>query len=143
MPRFFKLKELIYSATAVSRHIDNLPDFEEVERLQELTDTILDPLRQAWGSGIKVNSGFRCALLNNAVGGSPTSAHLKGYAADLSPVNGKVDEFIAFAIRWVKDNRIRFDQMIDEYGKNGTHWLHIGLYNNSGQQRGQIFSLKK
>lgn len=144
MARYFKLRELIYSATATSRRIDNTPDFEEVEHLRELVMKVLDPLRHAWGSGIVVSSGYRCESLNRAVGGASTSAHLRGYAADLSPANGKVDEFIAFAFKWAKDNRIKFDQMIDESGSRpGSHWLHIGLYNIIGQQRGQFLTLKK
>ncbi len=144
MSKYFHLKELIHSHKAATLRIDNTPDFAEVEHLRILTERILDPLRQAWGSGIVVSSGYRCESLNRAVGGSSTSAHLRGYAADLSPVNGKVDEFIAFALKWARDNRIKFDQMIDESGgRTGSHWLHVGLYNNAGQQRGQVFSLKK
>jgi len=53
----------------------------------------LDPLREAWGSDLLLTSAFRGEALNNAVGGSKTSAHSQAYAADLVPRNGKIEEF--------------------------------------------------
>ena len=143
MARYFTLKELIASNTAAARNVDNTPGFVEVAHLQELVEKILDPLRAAWGKPIIVTSGYRCSRLNTIVGGVPGSAHLRGYAADLIPSNVKIDEFIKFAQDWAIRNHIKFDQIIDERDARGKHWLHVGLYNNSGQQRGQIKQLMK
>lgn len=142
-PKYFTLKELCASSTASMKNIDNFPSFDVVVHLLKLVECLLDPLREAWGSGIVVSSGFRSRTLNLAVGGSSSSAHLTGYAADLQPSNGKLDEFIEFTRDWLKKNRIRFDQCIDEKNSKGARWLHIGLYGNAGQQRGEFKQLTK
>jgi len=144
MAKYFTLKELCASETAAKKGFDNFPSFEVVEHLRDLTEKILDPLREAWGKPIRVTSGYRCTKLNTAIGGSPTSVHKVGWAADLQPTSGKVDDFIDFARRWVMLNGIRFDRFIRETTTDKrTVWLHIGLYNNVGAQRGQFLNLVK
>ena len=132
--KYFSLKELIYSEVAVKRKIDNTPSFTVVEHLSELTAKILEPLRIAWGSSIKVTSGYRCDALNKAVGGVSTSAHRLGWAADLQPGNGKIDEFGKFVKEWLVNNKVKFDQVIWET-KGKTKWVHIGIRSTSGSQR--------
>ena len=141
MAQYFTLKEL---CTTTHKEFDNFPTFEIAAHLEELTWNLLDPLRRAWGSAIKVNSGYRCTKLNTAVGGVATSAHKTGYAADLHPANGKVEDFCRFARTWVLANRIKFDQLIRETDKKtGVVWLHIGLYGPGKVQRGQILDITK
>ena len=143
MAKYFTLKELCESREATRRSIDNFPSFEIAAHLQELTDKILDPLRWAWGGAINVTSGYRCELLNAAVGGVKTSVHRLGWAADLQPANGRTEEFIAFAREWAEKSHIRFDQFIRERDKSGHVWLHIGLYSPTGSQRGQFLDIVK
>ena len=131
---YFTIQELTASATAKKLKIDNTPTEEIKKHLQELID-FLNPIREKWGSGIRVSSGFRCKKLNDAVKGSPTSVHQIGYAADLIPVNGKMQEFKKFIQEYLKDKK--FDQCILEKS-GGQQWVHIGLYNNAHQQRKQI-----
>lgn len=124
--------------------IDNFPTFEVADHLRELAEKILDPLRIAWGSAIRVNSGYRCNRLNEVVGGVPTSAHKTGYAADLYPANGKIEDLINFTKTWACGNGIKFDQLIRETTKDGQSvWLHIGLYGPGNCQRGQILNIVK
>ena len=138
--KFFSLKELCASDVATKKKIDNFPSFTVVEHLQELTENILEPLRLAWGSSINVTSGYRCDALNKAVKGVSTSAHRLGYAADLQPGNGKIDEFGKFVKEWLIKNRIKFDQVIWEtQGK--TKWVHIGYKSSTGSQRGETKNL--
>ena len=85
--KYFTLHELTRSATAELRGINNTPSQEAVDNLHLLVEHILDPLREAWGKPIKVNSGFRCPRLNKEVGGSPSSQHMKGEAADITVGN--------------------------------------------------------
>lgn len=85
--KYFTLHELTRSATAELRGINNTPSQEAVANLHLLVEHILDPLREAWGKPIKVNSGFRCPRLNKEVGGSPSSQHMKGEAADITVGN--------------------------------------------------------
>lgn len=144
MAKFFTLQELCASPTAVAQGIDNFPTFEVVTHLAELTEKILDPLREVWGSAIIVTSGYRCPALNKAVGGVSRSVHQLGWAADLKPANGKIEDFISFAKTWVKAYRVRFDQLIRETTADGKSvWLHLGLYSPTGGQRGQILNLVK
>lgn len=96
MMRYFTLQELIASTTAKKNNIKNEPNEEQTKHLVELVDTVLDPLREDWGSAVIVNSGFRCEKLNKLVGGSPTSAHKLGYAADIKPRLGSVYTFFRF-----------------------------------------------
>ena len=71
----FKVSELEYSDTAKRYKIDNtIPD--ELESNAKRLLTFLQDLREKWGSAIKINSGYRCPILNKLVSGSKTSAHL-------------------------------------------------------------------
>lgn len=139
----FELKEFTRSSVASVRGIDNTPTFEVVDRLEELIVNILEPLRIAWGSGLRVTSGYRSEALNTAVGGSVSSVHRLGYAADIVPVNGKIAEFIKFAPRWLAQQGIRWDQLIDETDSKGNRWLHVGVRSSSGAQRGQVLKMVK
>lgn len=136
--KYFELDEFIRSDTAKKKNIDNTPTFEIVEHLDRLVDEFLDPLRAAYGMPIRISSGYRCPALNKAVGGAPTSVHQNGDAADLQ-VGGSFNKFRDFVVEWVKKTGTKFDQILLESNKKtGAKWIHIGLYNNSGQQRGQI-----
>ena len=135
--KYFELNEFIASREAKKRGIDNTPSFEVVDNLNELVETILDPLRAAYKKRIFVRSGFRCLLLNNAVGGVPTSVHPLGLAADVQG-EGDFEEFKTFVIEWFRTSGVRFDQVLLEKNKKGEEWIHIGLRNRLGQQRGQI-----
>ena len=137
MKNYFTIQELTASETAKRYGIDNTPTPEVKQHLQELTERLLNPIREAWGGPVKVNSGYRCYRLNNLLGGSKTSAHLTGYAADLVPSNGQRAKFIKFVQDYLRKSKLPFDQCINEYDK----WCHIGLYNNSKLQRRQIFKI--
>lgn len=141
-PKYFTLEELCRSKTAEEKGINNFPTFEVAANLLELTEKILDPLREAWGGAVNARSGFRCEALNEAVGGVPTSAHPLGFAADLTPANGAIDAFVSFARTWITRMRISFDQFIVETDGH-VKWLHIGLYNRRHQQRRQFLNITK
>lgn len=137
MKSYFTIKELVISDTAKKFGIDNTPTLEVKQHLQELIDKLLNSIREAWGSSVIVTSGYRCPALNEKVGGAKTSAHLRGYAADLIPGNGQRAKFIKFVQNYLKTTGIPFDQCIDEYGR----WCHVGLKGSYGQQRKQIFRI--
>lgn len=138
----FKVSELEASTTAKKYKIDNtIPD--ELEYNTKRLLVFLQALRNAWGSGIRITSGYRCPILNKLVKGSKTSAHITCNAVDLWPCNGKFVEFVKFVKEFLKDKS--WDQCIIESSISSsgkvTRWLHLGLYNNSGKQRRQIFNL--
>jgi len=136
--KHFELDEFIKSDQAKKRGIDNTPTFEIIDHLEELIAKILEPLREAYGKPLTISSGFRCPRLNQVVGGSPTSVHKIGYAADIQVKD--VQGLFNFVTGWVKANGIMFDQIFIE-SKGQTKWLHIGLKNNAGLQRRIISSI--
>ena len=136
---YFTIEELCKSDTARKLHIDNTPDAETTEHLKELI-VFLNPIREKWGSAIKVTSGFRCPLLNDAVGGSVNSAHQFGFAIDLIPKNGTVDELYGFILTYLRENNLKWDQLIFEKSKT-SRWVHFGLKSKYGKQRMQYFNL--
>jgi hypothetical protein len=144
MARYFTLKEMCESNKATQLKIDNFPTFEVAHNLKILAETVLDRIREDWGSAIRVTSGYRCDALNRAVGGSKTSVHPLGWAADLQPYNGMTETFIRFVRKWLDDNQVAYDQLIRETdAKTGSIWLHIGLYGPKGQQRRQYLDIVK
>lgn len=136
--KYFDFHEFERSDTAARMKIDNrLPEIVEAH-VVELVDCLLDPLREAWGSPIVVTSGYRCPALNKAVGGSETSAHTAGWAADLVPEDReRTEEFVKWAIDRITAARLAFDQLIDERS-GGSRWLHVGIRNLKGEQRRQV-----
>lgn len=138
--KYFTIKELCKSETAERLNIDNTPSKEITNNLIFFTEKILDPLRESWGSAIIVSSGYRCPELNKAIGGSKTSAHLLGWAVDVIPKNGQLEQFKQHVINFFQGKS--WDQVILEKDGNKV-WIHIGLYNKTGKQRRQIFKLEK
>ena len=136
--KYFDFHEFERSDTAARMKIDNrLPEIVEAH-VVELVDCLLDPLREAWDSPIVVTSGYRCPALNKAVGGSETSAHTAGWAADLVPEDReRTEEFVKWAIDRITAARLAFDQLIDERS-GGSRWLHVGIRNLKGEQRRQV-----
>ena len=76
--KYFTINELCASSTAARLGIRNIPNEEIKSNLIALVDNVLDPLRTSYGKPIIVSSGYRCLALNQAVGGSKTSQHVKG-----------------------------------------------------------------
>lgn len=135
----FSVKELEASDTAKRLKIDNtIPD--ELEHNTKRLLNFLQGIREAWGSGIRITSGYRCPILNKAVNGSKTSAHLTCNAVDLWPCNNKFEEFKEFMVKYLEGRS--WDQCIIEKSGN-SKWIHFGLYNNSGKQRRQVFKIEQ
>lgn len=129
--KYFTLQELLYSYQAEQRHIENKPTPEIVLNIKELIES-LDSLREYYRKPILVSSGYRCPELNRIVGGSKTSMHLQGYAADLLPYDKNMIDFKKAVIEWSKFNK--FDQIIME-NAGIKQWVHFGLWNNDHLQR--------
>lgn len=136
MKTYFTIEELCQSDTAEMLQIDNYPPNEVLMNLHKLIE-FLNPLREAWGSPIIITSGYRCPELNKQLGGSNTSVHKIGWAVDMIPQNGKLEEFKRFIIDYLQNNNLQWDQLLLEKSKYSL-WVHLGLYNNCGKQRMQI-----
>lgn len=119
--KYFSFQEMERSDAAVRYAIDNtIPDSLK-NNVARLVDNVLDPLREAWGRPLTVSSGYRCPALNRAVGGSATSHHMKGMAADITTGN-KVDNRRLFQL--IINLKLPFTQLIDE---RDFSWVHVSL----------------
>ncbi len=130
--KFFSIAEFERSETARRRGIDNTAPNGVRPNIAALVDNVLDPLREAWGRPIYVNSGYRCPELNKAVGGAPASQHVLGQAADIT-AGGKVDNARLFQM--IQDLGLPYDQLIDEAG---FAWIHVS---HSPRHRRQTLKL--
>lgn len=119
--KHFTLKELTKSDTAIRKGIKNIPNRQEEQNLIALIDNVLDPLREAYGKPIIVTSGFRCEELNRLVGGSKTSHHRTGQAADIRTIVDTPEENKKLYDLIIKLN-LPFDQLINEYNFD---WVHV------------------
>lgn len=136
--KYFSIKELTRSSTATARKIANVPNAEQIKNLENLVKYILDPLREKWGKPINVNSGFRSKELNTAIGGSKTSDHMNGNAADIT-VGSRIENMKLFKL--IQEMKLPFDQLIFEKGNRavGPDWVHVSY--NPLRNRRQILYL--
>ena len=133
MGRYFSIAELCVSDTAKARGVDNTPPPQVAVKLTTLIGKLLDPVREAWGKPIRVNSGFRSPVLNRIVGGKPNSQHLMGEAVDITAGSPAANKRL-FAL--IKNGGFEFDQLIDE--RNLT-WIHVSY--RAGKNRKQVLYL--
>ena len=125
----FSYMEFVRSAQGEEAGIDNrIPSAAIANSSQELTLTVLQPLRNYLGAPININSGYRCEDLNKLLGGAKTSQHRKGEAADIrSPF------FSPYQIASIIVSLgLPFDQLILY-----PTFVHIS-HKLKGKQRGQI-----
>lgn len=133
------LNNFLESGLAKRFKIDNFPTFSAVESLSELVTTILDPLTEVWGHPLHVCRGFMTERLNS-LNGIGDTIHVKGYAADIVPLDGDLQGFIEMAESWLQENDIAFDQAYEEMDRDGNHFWHIAIYSENGEQRKIITS---
>ena len=121
----FSLEELTVTN---QRELNNRPGLQARRRLRALAET-LEAVRAALGHRpVVITSGYRSPAVNRAVGGSPTSAHMRGEAADfVCPTFGSPAEICRAIVR----AEIGFDQLIEEDGR----WVHLAI---GGDERGQV-----
>jgi zinc D-Ala-D-Ala carboxypeptidase len=132
LSRNFSLQELTKSDTAIRKSIDNTPSDEILSNLTSLCNMVLQKVRDSHGV-VTVTSGYRSPELNKAIGGSTTSDHCKGCAADFE-VPGLDNKQLA---KWIIDN-LTFKQLILEFYEDGqpnSGWVHCSFEegNNNNQ----------
>ena len=125
----FSLHEMCKSETALRMGYDNTPDDEATENLRLLCEKVLQPVRDHYGKGVKVNSAYRSPESNAAVGGSKTSDHCKGMAADIE-IPGVANADLA---QFIMDN-LSYTQLILEFYTPGipdSGWVHVSYDPNN------------
>ena len=135
----FSLKELTRSETARRLGIPNNPTDAEMDNIRYTAER-LEEIRAYVGRGIIVTSCFRSERTNKAVGGSPTSAHRFGLAADCDAIGLTSLAFAKEIIKMRDEGKITFDQLILEFPERGDGaWVHVGFRRN-GQMRNQVLT---
>jgi hypothetical protein len=115
----FTLDEFTISQHAARNGISNTPNHSQVKNLTELCAYILEPLRVAAGSPVVISSGFRSPKVNALAGGSKTSDHMDGLAADLT-----VPGMTTLAVcRLIVMLNLPFKQLINEFNS----WTHVSF----------------
>jgi zinc D-Ala-D-Ala carboxypeptidase len=130
--KFFTLREFTRSATASAMGHPNDPPPECVVSLRKLVATVLDPLREEEGA-VRITSGYRAPDVNRALGGSTTSQHCRGEAADFKLVFEHDAERVAAVIYELE---LPVDQCIWYEPEVGGH-VHVS-HSRNGHQRGQF-----
>jgi len=134
----FALSEMVKSATAERLNVDNSPSDIHLVNLTHLAIRILQPVRDEFGV-ITINSGYRSPALNAKVGGSKTSQHCNGQAADFESFSTPNPDLA----KWIANN-LEFDQLILEFydGVNpNSGWVHCS-YNLMGNRKKILTALK-
>jgi len=135
----FSYQEMTKSETALRFGLDNTPNDSELENLVALCECVLQPVRDHFGKGVKVNSGFRDIEVNAKVGGSKTSDHTRGMAADIE-IPGVSNAELG---QWIVDN-LSFRQVILEFYTPGipdSGWVHVSY--NAGDNKKQVLTATK
>lgn len=129
----FTLEEL----TVTHSGLPNMPDQEQINNLTILVTRVLQPARDSLGQSIHVNSGFRSAVVNKAVGGVSSSQHCTGQAADIEAAdNAELFDLIRTSLS--------YDQLIWE-GENNEQpaWLHVSYRGEDNRQETLKMVVKK
>ena len=144
--KLMKLSEHMTLAelTKTNTGIENVPNEAQVENLKRLCRW-LERLRRRWndlyGEGddpIVINSGFRSAAVNKAVGGAPTSNHLTGCAVDIRVAG--LEQLLRYAVILLDisdESKEDFDELLLE--RNGAvMWLHFAVRPSENRRRVRI-----
>lgn len=133
----FTVDEMLVSATAA--RLGRVVELDPAVRpsLERLARTILEPLRASLRRPIVVISGYRPPWLNQAVGGSRRSQHMRGEAADII-VPGVATREVAERILRLK---LPFHQLILEFPPQG--WVHVSIAPPGTLPAGDIKTARK
>jgi hypothetical protein len=137
----FHLAEFTSSQEATRRGIDNTPSEDVINNLIELCINVLEPVRISWNAPVVISSGYRSRELNTAIGGSTSSQHCYGEAADFEIYGVDNCELAS----WIADY-LMFDQLILEFHEHGldpnSGWVHVS-YTATKKNRLEVLTAKK
>ena len=123
----------------------NIPSHVAIENLKRLCGW-LEMLREVWneryGEGndpIIINSGYRSWEVNKRVGGSSTSNHLVGCAADIKCLG--IEQALRYAVILLDiadESKEDFDELLIEQSSRGNYWIHFAVRPPSQVNRRKI-----
>ena len=122
----FDLSEFTMSEEAVRKGIDNTPSDETRGKLVMLYLKVLEPIRELVEVSLIITSGYRSPEVNKMIGGSESSQHCKGEAADFHCTRLTVQDLFDL----VRASNIPYDQLIQEFNR----WVHISYRPNPRRQ---------
>lgn len=121
--KYFSYSEFFKSDVAEKHQVENIPDDAQLPQvlgnIKALVLNVLDPLRAMIARPIIITSGYRSQRVNELVGGSKTSQHLLGKAADIH-VQGYTTQQMDMVYRTIQ-MYYDFDQLIFYPSKNIIH----------------------
>ena len=130
----FTLAEL----TRTSSGLYNGPTIDKIQALTVLCVNLLEPVRNRFGP-VSIHSGFRSAAVNAKIGGSKTSQHMKGEAADFHCPGATLQE----VFDWVRlDSGLPFSQVILEGHGASPTWIHLAMISESTRHYKQALMFK-
>ena len=136
--KHLSLEEVTSSDYAVKHNINNIPTQAQLANLKLIAEKVFEPMREHFDKPIRVSSGYRSRVLNQAIGGATTSQHCTGEALDIDNNGGEI--LNAQIFHYIKDN-LEFDQLIWEFGNSKEpSWVHVSYSKNN---RKQILKAKK
>lgn len=130
----FSLMELLLTSHRKFDEEQYNPPAEVIENLRALAVNILQPLRDALGTPVNINSGYRCPSLNRSIGGATNSQHMTGQAADIVDFTHGNE----YLFKKIKELNLPFDQIIDEFN---FRWVHVS-YDPNRNRRDVLQAIK-
>ena len=135
----FTLDELIKSQTAQRYGINNKPTSQtHLNSLRRTATKILQPVRDHFDRPVIVSSGYRSPELNKRIGGSRTSQHCVGEAADFE-IPGLSNLVVA---KWICYN-LTYDQLILEFydGRDpNSGWIHCSVRASGNRKQSMVYN---
>jgi len=118
--KYFNLKELTHSNTAVARGIKNYPNLEQQTNLVTLAKDYLDPIREFLDRPLELTCAFRNEEVNKLVGGVANSIHLQGKAADLIILEKDYEKVMT----WLRDE---FTMGFKAIAYKNRNFIHLNI----------------
>lgn len=136
LSKHFSLAELTHSDTADKHGIANTPTAQHLENLERYTAPGLENVRDICGGlPVNVHVAYRNPQVNKLVGGTPTSAHPLGLAADISVPGQTPLETARLIAAAMKAGKIKIDQLILERTPPST--VHVSFDPRARMQMGR------
>lgn len=132
----FDLAEFTRSESAKRHGVSNEPTPEHLENIKVLCERVLEPIRMFNDGPLNISSGYRSKTLNHFIGGSLSSQHCEGKAADID-MDGMTGKSNKEIFEYIKNN-LEFDQLINEFNYS---WVHVSY--NTGKNRKQVLDALK